>query len=166
VTLSAPVALTTQHGLEDFDCGVPMLNDWLVRRALNNQDNGASRTFVACERQRVIAYYALAMGAAELTAASGRFRRNMPDPIPVAVLGRLAVDHGFRGQGLGQFMLRDAALRVMGAAEIIGVRGMLVHAVSEAAKHFYIRCGFEEAPDQSMTLMATLADLRRNLTAN
>ena len=166
MTVSTPVALTADHGLQDFDCGVPMLNDWLVRRALNNQYNGASRTFVACEGQGVIAYYALAMGAAELTAAPGRFRRNMPDPIPVAILGRLAVDQGFHGLGLGQFMLRDAVLRVLGAAEIIGVRGMLVHAASEPAKAFYVRCGFEEAPDQPMTLMATLADLRRNRTGN
>lgn len=164
--ISEPVALTADHDLHDFDCGVPMLNDWLVRRALNNQDNGASRIFVACQDERVIAYYALAMGAAELAAASGRFRRNMPDPIPVAVLGRLAVDQRFHGRRLGQFMLRDAVLRVMGAAEIIGVRGMLVHAASEAAKAFYRRNGFEEAPDQPMTLMATLADLRRNLTTN
>lgn len=141
-----------------------MLNGWLTRRALNNQDNGASRTFVACEDRRVIAYYALAMGAAELATATGRFRRNMPDPIPVAVLGRLAVDQKFQGKSLGQFLLRDAALRVLGAAEIIGVRGLLVHAASERAKSFYRRHGFEVSPGQPMTLMATLADLRRNLT--
>ena len=100
VTVSVPVALTADHDLHDFDCEVPMLNDWLARRALNNQDNGASRTFVACEGRRVIAYYALAMGAAELATAPGRFRRNMPDPIPVAVLGRLAVDQQFQRQEL------------------------------------------------------------------
>lgn len=160
VTVSVPVALTADHDLHDFDCEVPMLNDWLARRALNNQDNGASRTFVACEGRRVIAYYALAMGAAELATAPGRFRRNMPDPIPVAVLGRLAVDQQFQGRNLSQFLLRDAVLRVLGAAEIIGVRGLLVHAASERAKTFYRRHGFEEAPGQPMTLMATLADLR------
>lgn len=166
LTISAPVPLAADHRIQDFDCGVPMLDDWLVRRALGNQGSGASRTFVACEGLQVVAYYALASGGAELATAPGRFRRNMPDPIPVVVLGRLAVDYRFHGRGLGQFMLRDAALRVLSVSETIGVRGLLVHAASEEAKAFYMRWAFEPAPFQPMTLMATLADLRRNLAAN
>lgn len=166
LTVSAPTALATGHGIQGFDCGLPNLNEWLVRRALGNQASGASRTFVACEGSQVAAYYALASGGVELATGPGRFRRNMPDPIPVVVLGRLAVDHGFQGRGLGRFMLRDAALRVLSVSETIGVRGLLVHAASEAAKAFYMRWAFEPAPFQPMTLMATLADLRRNLTNN
>jgi len=164
--ISAPEPLTGEHRLQYFDCGVPVLDDWLVRRALGNQGTGASRTFVVSQGMEVIAYYALASGGAELAAAPGRFRRNMPDPIPVIVLGRLAVDQRFHGRGLGQFMLRDAALRVLTVSETVGVRGLLVHAASEAAKAFYMRWAFEPALDHSMTLVATLADLRRNLTSN
>ncbi len=166
MTVSAPVALGADHGIQDFDCGLPPLDEWLMRRALGNQASGASRTFVACEGLQVVAYYALASGGAELATAPGRFRRNMPDPIPVVVLGRLAVDHRFQGQGLGRFMLRDAALRVLSVSGTVGVRGLLVHAASEAAKAFYMRWAFEPAPFQPMTLMATLADLRRNLANN
>jgi GNAT superfamily N-acetyltransferase len=119
VTLSAPTPLADHHELAEFDSGVPELDDWLRRRAHANQVGGASRTFVVCEEDRVIAYYALAFGAVMQPEAPGRFRRNMPDPIPVAVLGRLAIDLNYQGRGLGRALVRDAGLRLLNAAEIL-----------------------------------------------
>ncbi|HEU0082117.1 MAG TPA: GNAT family N-acetyltransferase [Bradyrhizobium sp.] len=160
MSLSAPVPLGDHHQLETFSSGVPLLDDWLKRRARANQISGASRSFVLCAGDVVIGYYALASGAVSAAMAPGRFRRNMPDPIPVAVLGRLALDQSCHGQGIGRELFRDSALRVMQAAEMIGIRGMLVHAVSDEAKAFYLGLGLSESPLEPMTLMVTLADLR------
>jgi len=158
--VAAPEPLASHHDLEPFASGVDSLDQWLRRRALKNQATGASRTFVACEGQRVIAYYALAASAVTVDVASGRFRRNMPDPIPVVVLGRLAVDRSRHGEGLGRALVQDAARRVIQAADAIGVRGMIVHALSAEARAFYERTGFEPSPLDPMVLMVTLADLR------
>jgi predicted N-acetyltransferase YhbS len=143
--------------------GVESLDRWLKQRAIKNQTTGASRTFVACDDRRVLAYYALASSAVTVGAASGRFRRNMPDPIPVVVLGRLAVDHSSQGHGVGRALVRDAGLRGIQAADIIGIRGMIVHALSAEAKAFYERVGFELSPLDPMMLMVTLADLKASL---
>ena len=158
--LRAPELLTADHALGSFDSGTPSLDDWLRRRAMQNQTSSASRTFVACEDSRVVGYYALAASAIAPDAATGRFRRNMPDPVPVAVLGRLAIDKVYQGKGLGRALFRDAALRVLGAADSIGIRGLLVHAISDEAKAFYVRLGLEVSPLEPMTLMATVADLK------
>lgn len=157
--ISAPEPLADTHDLSVFGCGVSTLDDWLRQRALKNQTTGASRTFVACEGKRPLAYYALASGAVTVTMATGRFRRNMPDPIPVVVLGRLAIDVSAQGQGLGRALVRDAGLRVLQAADAIGIRGLLVHALSDEAKAFYERVGFDPSPLDPMTLMITLPDL-------
>ena len=165
--LRAPELLTAQHALDSFDSGVRSLDDWLRRRALQNQSSGASRTFVACDDAfvdaRVVGYYALAASSVAPDAATGRFRRNMPDPVPVAVLGRLAIDKTFQGKGLGRALFRDAALRVLAAADSIGIRGMLVHAISDEAKAFYVGLGLDVSPLEPMTLMATVADLKASL---
>ena len=108
---------------------------------------------------RVAAYYALASGAVRVSEATGRFRRNMPDPIPVVILGRLAIDSAYQAQGLGRALVRDAGLRVVQSAQAIGIRGMLVQALSEDAKSFYEKLGFEPSPLDPMMLMITLADL-------
>jgi len=113
-----------------------------------------------CEKKRVVAYYALASGAVDIDAASRRVRRNMPDPVPVAVLGRLAIERSNQKHGLGRALMQDASKRVLQAADIIGIRGIVIHAISEDAKAFYLALGFEVSPLQPMTLMATLADLR------
>lgn len=149
--------------MDAFCCGVESLDVWLKRRALSNQRSGASRTFVVCEGCRVFAYYALAASAVGADMATGRLRRNMPDPIPVVVLGRLAVDQTLQGRGIGRALVRDACLRVMAAADAIGIRGMLVHALSPQARAFYECVGFEPSPLEPMTLMATLADVRAAL---
>lgn len=163
--LRAPEPLDPEHDIAGFDCGVASLNHWLERRAAANQASGASRTFVACEDRKVIGYYALASSAVAPAAAPGRFRRNMPDPVPVVVLGRLAVATSHHGQGLGRALFQDAALRVIHAADAIGIRGMVVHALSEEAKVFYQRLGLDESPLDSMTLMVTVIDLREAVKA-
>ena len=161
--LAAPEPLTAGHHLDVFDSGVISLDDWLRRRALQNQASGATRTFVVNDSGRVVAYYALASSAVALAASPGRFRRNMPDPIPVVVLARLAVARTHQSRGLGRALFQDCAKRVIHAAEAIGIRGLLVHAISDHAKAFYLGLGLDPSPIDSMTLMTTLADLKAAL---
>lgn len=161
--LNPPVPLADDHDFADFGCGVATLDDWLRRRARANQASGASRTFVLCEGNRVVAYYALASGAVKIAEAPSRVRRNMPDPIPVAVLGRLAIDRTVQGRGVGRALVRDAARRLLQAAEILGIRALLVHAISDAARNFYVATGFTSSPVDPMTLMVGLEELRRSL---
>ena len=156
----APVLLHEQHQTEQFFCGVESLDVWLKRRAFKNQIQGASRTYVACQGNRVVAYYAIASGAVTCNEATGRLRRNMPDPISVVVLGRLGVDSSLHGQGLGRSLVRDAALRILQAADVIGIRGMTVQALSDDARIFYEHMGFEPSPLDPNLLMMTLADLK------
>jgi GNAT superfamily N-acetyltransferase len=163
VPLLRPEPLTETHDLAAFNSGVPSLDDWLKRRARTNQASGASRTFILTEDQKVVGYYALASGAITVADSAGRFRRNMPDPVPVAVLGRLAIDQSQQGRGLGRALFRDCALRVAHAADAIGIRGIVVHAISEPAKAFYQALGFDPSPSEPMTLMITLADIRELL---
>lgn len=161
--LSAPEPLGAHHVVDSFSSGVSPLDDWLKRRALANQASGASRTFVACAEKTVVGYYALAASAVSVAQAVGRFRRNMPDPIPVIVLARLAVSSGHHGQGIGRGLVQDAARRVVMASETIGVRGLIVHAISDDAATFYRRLGFDPSPLEPMTLMVTLSDLRASM---
>lgn len=160
MTLTAPEPLTDRHDCVGFACGREMLDAWLTQRALRNQASGASRTFVVCDGRRVVAYYALASSAVTAKVATGRLRRNMPDPIPVVVLARLAVDRSYQGLGLGRALMQDAGKRVLQAADAIGIRGLLVHALDETAKEFYECLGFDSSPLDPMTLMISLADLR------
>lgn len=163
MTLSAPELLTVGCEIEAFTSGVESLDTWLKRRAMKNQATGASRTFVACDGRRVAAYYALATSAVAVVEATGRFRRNIPDPVPVVVLGRLAVDKSFQGHGIGRVLVRDAGCRVIQAADTIGIRGVLVYALSAEAKSFYEHIGFDASVLDPMTLMITLADLKASL---
>ena len=157
--LSRPEPLADGHQLDDFFSGAGSLDDWLKRRARANQASGASRVFVIADNNKVVGYYALASGAIAVASSVGRFRRNMPDPIPVVVLGRLAVDRSQHGKGLGRALFRDCALRVAHAADTIGIRGIVVHAISEPAKAFYQALGFDPSPAEPMTLMVTLQDI-------
>jgi GNAT superfamily N-acetyltransferase len=161
--ISPPEKLNSEHDLSQFHCGDPTLDDWLRKRALQNEESGASRTYVACVGKRVVGYYALAAGALTHAEAPGRVRRNMPDPVPVMVIGRLAVDHTAQGRALGPALLRDAVLRTVQAADIAGIRAILVHAISERAKRFYEKCGFVASPIEPMTLMITVAAARKAL---
>ena len=113
--------------------------------------------------EHVLAYYSLASSAVAANLAPGNFRRNMPDPIPVVLLARLAVAQSLQGKGIGRALVRDAALRVLQAADTIGIRGLLVHALTENARAFYERVGFVASPLDSMTLVITLANLKAAL---
>jgi GNAT superfamily N-acetyltransferase len=160
---SPPEHLIANHDVAAFDSGVPELDEWLRRRALDNETSGASRTYVVTAKDRVVGYYALAAGGVAQAAAPGRVRRNMPDPVPVMIVGRLAVDMAYQDQGIGRGLLRDAVLRTLQAADIAGIRAILVHAISEEAKRFYQRCGFAESPIDPMMLMVTVKDVERVL---
>jgi len=159
--VSPPEKLSADHDLSQFQCGEPTLDDWLRRRALQNEESGASRTYVVCVGKRVMGFYALAVGAVTHVAAPGRVRRNMPDPVPVMVIGRLAVDQAVQGQEIAPALLRDAVLRTLQAAEIAGIRAILVHAISEPAKRFYEKWGFISSPVEPMTLMITVTEARK-----
>ncbi len=161
--VSAPEHLTADHDVSAFDSGVPELDIWLKRRALQNEASGASRTYVVAAGGRVVGYYALATGAIAQHEATGKVRRNMPEPIPVMVLGRLAVDREFQGKGLGSGLLKDALLRTINAASIAGMRAVLLHAISDDAKRFYEKAGFSPSPVDPMTMMILLADVEKAL---
>lgn len=152
--LHAPTLLCAEHLLTNFDCGEPVLNDWFKRRALGNQSSGASRTFVVTdEAQCVCGYYALAAGAVDNANAVSAIRHNMPNPVPVMVLGRLAIDHRYHGMGLGADLLRDAILRTTRLAQEIGIRALVVHALHDQARDFYLHHGFSESAIDPLVLM-------------
>jgi GNAT superfamily N-acetyltransferase len=155
--LSAPQPLVASHIISEFDCGEASLDDWLKRRALINQVSDASRTFVVADQDNhVCGYYALAAGAVAHQLATGAVRRNMPDPIPVLILARLAVDHRAQGIKLGAGLLQDAVNRAESVAQNAGVRALVVHALNEKAKEFYQYYGFSVSPIHPLTLMLRL----------
>jgi GNAT superfamily N-acetyltransferase len=156
-----PEPLSASHRLDDFDCGEAALDDWLKRRALANQATGASRTFVVTdEGDRVCGYYAMAAGAVSPQLATRRVRRNMPDPVPVMVLARLAVDRRAQGLHLGASLLQDAVNRAVAVSQNAGVRALLVHALHERARHFYEHYGFQPSPTHPLTLMLRLSAVK------
>ena len=157
MALGVPSPLGDEHRLDGFQCTAPELTKWLLERARQNQASGASRCFVVCDGQQdVVGYYALAAGAVSHEHAPGRIRRNMPDPIPVIVLGRLAVHVDRIGQGIGRGLLKDAVQRTLLARKQIGARALLCHAVDDAAKAFYLKHGFMESPIHDRTVMLPL----------
>jgi GNAT superfamily N-acetyltransferase len=150
--LTAPAHLTANHDLTDFDCGEPVLNDWLRLRALKNESR-FSRTYVVCDGSRVVAYFCISAGAVERAAAPGKVRRNAPDAIPVSVIGRLAVSRAYAGRGLGADILSDALRRIAVASQSIGIGAVLVQAKDERARRFYRACAeFIEYPADTRTL--------------
>ncbi len=161
--LSAPVLLNAGHDTRGFDSGEPVLDDWLRQRALRNQDSGATRTFVVVDETGAVqGYYALAAGAVDHAQAAGAIRRNMPDPVPVLVLARLAVTRARHGQGLGADLLRDAVLRTARLANEAGIRALVVHALHEKAKRFYMHHGFGESAIDPLVLMLRIRqDVKR-----
>jgi GNAT superfamily N-acetyltransferase len=161
--LTAPRNLSADDDISGFDSGEPALGEWLRRHALQNEASGASRTYVVCVGRRVVGYYTLAVGAVAHAHVSGRVRRNMPDPVPVMLLGRLAVDKAFQSRGIGTGLLRDAVLRTVQAAEIAGIRAILVRAISVAARQFYEEHGFVASPVDPLTVMITVSEAAKML---
>jgi len=155
--LSAPQPLAATHIHDGFECGEAVLDEWLTRRAMTNQLSGASRTFVVVDQDsRIHGYYAMAAGAVSHHMATSTVRRNMPDPVPVMVLARLAVDRRAQGIKLGASLLQDAVKRAVMVSQNAGVRALLVHAIHDRAKQFYEHYGFQESPQHPMTLMLRL----------
>lgn len=150
--LSAPVPLSADHDLSQFDCGEPALNDWLRHRAVKNESR-FSRTYVVCAGNSVVAYACISAGSVERVAAPGKVRRNAPDKIPIAIIGRLAVSRDYAGKGLGADLLADVLRRIVLAAQSLGIAAVLVHPKDEAAMRFYMACAeFIEYPADSRTL--------------
>lgn len=156
---SEPSVLDSHVSLDSFDCGNDTLNEWLIKRALKNQKNGASRTFVILDKGQVIGYYALASGSIERLSAPKNLSRNMPDPIPVAILARLAIDTNYQGLNLGARLLRNAMKRTLLVSQNIGIKAIMVHAISESAKAFYLSYGFKESPNNPMLLFYSIKSI-------
>ena len=155
--LRAPEPLAAAHRLSEFECGEAVLDEWLTRRAMANQLSGASRTFVVADQEnRVCGYYAMAAGAVSHHLATRSVRRNMPDPVPVMLLARLAVDRRTQGIHLGAALLQDAINRAVAVSQNAGVRALLAHALHDRAKQFYEYYGFQVSPAHPMTLMLRL----------
>lgn len=162
LTLQAPEKLSAKHSLIDFSSGDCSLDEWLIKRALKNIKNRASQTFVICNDERVIAYYALSGGTISHKEAYKKLTRNMPDPIPVVTLGRLAVDVKFQKKGLGSALLRDALLRVLTVANNdFSIKAILVHAIDQKAINFYTSKGFHPSPINKSTLMISLDEIEK-----
>ncbi|MGH6872195.1 MAG: GNAT family N-acetyltransferase [Rhizomicrobium sp.] len=154
--ITAPTALDASHDVSEFDCGKAVLTDWLRDKAATSEGRGA-RTFVVCVGKRVVGYYALAAGHVERDRAPSNIARNMPDPVPVFVLGRLAVDKAFHGNRIGAGLLKDALKRALSASRDIGARALLVHAVDDEAVAFYLQYKFRPFPTDARTLYLPLS---------
>ncbi|WP_370317212.1 GNAT family N-acetyltransferase [Pseudoalteromonas sp.] len=163
--IKAPELLTDEHVLDVFSCGKPELDDWLIRKALKNHKRNNTRVYVVCDdNNKVIGYYAIAMGSVQRESALSSLKRNSPNPIPMVVLARLAVDEGYKGRGIGVGLLKDCVLRSVHAMNVVGGAGILVHAIDDEAKAFYKRFGFNESPIDAMTLMARVIDIEASQT--
>ena len=157
---SAPRPISDSDDLARFDSGEPSLDEYLRTRALANHIEGGSRCFVTCRDGRVVGFYALASAAAEHRAVPGRVRRNMPNPVPVILLSRLAIDRKEQGKGLGSHLLRDAISRCVAVADVIGVRAILVHALHDQARAFYAHFDFAPSPTDPLHLLLLIKDAR------
>lgn len=157
---STPRPIVAGDDLAAFASGEPSLDEYLHKRAWSNHIGGRSRTYVTHRQGRVVGYYALASASVYHRDLSGKFRRNMPDPTPVILLSRLAVDTQEQGRGLGKHLLRDAVSRSVAAADIVGVRAILVHALHGRARDFYLRHEFESSPTDPLHLLLLIKDAR------
>src|SRR5262245_10011469 len=162
--LSAPVLLEAGHDLTAFDCGAPALNEYLTKYALTNHQNRSARTYVSCRGSTVVGYYTLAAGSVSREETPARVAKGLArHPVPVILLARLAVDRTEQGKGVGAGLLKDALLRAVQAADIIGCRAVLVHAKDEAARQFYKRVGFEPSPADELHLYLLMKNIKASL---
>ena len=164
MTINSPVPLDAQHLLEPFDCGEPILNDWLIIHARQAQASGSAKTFVVTDEDRVVGYFSLTVGQVDTLEAPGRIRKGMGRyPVPVVILARLAVSREYQGRGIGRGMLQDAIRRTLFIAEQAGVRAMLTHPIA-GATGFYERFGFIPSPLKENQLLLLLKDAKKLLT--
>ena len=165
-TIAAPEPLADRHDISQFRSDVPGLDAWLQGKARLNEAKGGARTYVARDGTRVVGFYSLAASAVERRRVPSRVGRSMPEPVPVFLLGQLAVDTDFQGRGLGSDLLVDAAKRALSAAEFIGARAIIVHALDERAKSFYGRFGFRPFSEREpLMLLLRISELRAFLDA-
>ncbi|HXW19668.1 MAG TPA: GNAT family N-acetyltransferase [Roseiarcus sp.] len=160
--IARPEPLTEGHSTSEFDCGKPPLTEWLRVWALKNQGKSA-RTFVIAERGAVVSHYALTTGAVYHEGAPAALRRNMPDPVPIMLMGRLAVDLRWQRRGIGQAMMRDVFIRIANVNKDAGFAALLVHAIDDEAVGFYLKFGMRLFPDRSRTLFLPIATIAREL---
>ena len=162
--LNPPIAIRNDHNTMYFDCGVETLNKYLQKYALQSHNSGSARTYVTTSKQRVEGYYSLAYGSVSHAEATNRVIKGLSKhPIPIMLIARLAVDKNEQGRGVGQELLKDALLRTLQAAEIGGLRAVLVHAKDQVAKNFYLKHGFEASPIDQLHLFLLMKDLRHTL---
>lgn len=162
--LASPTPLEARHDVSSFDCGVPALNTYLQKFALENQRSQSARTYVTAVGERVVGYYTLAAASARREETPARVAKGLAaHPVPVILLARLAVDRSEKGQGLGAGLLKDALLRAIAAADIVGCRAVMVHAKDDVAKTFYQRFGFEPSPGDPFRLFLLMKDIKASL---
>ena len=161
MSLTSPEPLAVHHILTGFDSGQPTLDNWLVSRASKNERAGSSRTYVVCQDSRVVAYYCLSAASAAHRSVPGTIRRNMPDPIPMMLMGRLAVARTYQGRGFAKGLVRDAIIRTLSAAEIAGIRALFVSALNDGAAEFYRHMQFLPSPVNPLLLMLPVETMRR-----
>ena len=162
--ITAPQLLDNGHNLTGFESGYDSLDHWLCKTALKDQVNNGSKIWVVCSGGRVVGYYALATGSIERSTAPSSIARQMPNPVPVIVLGRLAIDRAFQDQGLGSALLKDALLRTLQVSAHVGVKAVLVHAIDDSARRFYRRYNFKESRIDEYTLMLSIKDIADSLS--
>ena len=156
--------LSAAHEFLDFDCGNPELNRFLLRYALQNQQSNSAQTYVACIEGRVIGYYSLAVGAVTHDEAPPRVTKGLPlHPIPIMILARLAVDKRQQGKGIGKGLLKDALRRTAQAADIAGIRALVVHAKDDKARAWYEQFDFEPSPTDPLHLFLLMKDIKKIL---
>lgn len=159
----APQPLKERHDTSKFDCGISSLNEWIKKRALKNEALGASRTYVICCKNVIIGYYSLSVGSVEPERVPSSLKRNMPKSIPIMLLGRLAVDKNYHSQKLGSSLLRDALLRTLQVSQDVGIKAMMVEAISNDAKNFYKKFGFRNSPIEERLLFITMEEVKHSL---
>lgn len=160
--LGPPVPLMAGHDVSRFDCGKVPLNDWIRDTALRAEGR-TSRCYVTTQRNRVVGFYCLAAGAVSHEGAPRKLRQNAPDPVPIVIIGRLAVDKSLQGMGVGRALLKDALLRIAKASDLVGARAVVVHVVDQRAVPFYARYGFRAFPMGNQTLFLTIDEIVRSL---
>ncbi len=160
INYSPPQRISPEHSLEDFDCGETSLNDWLKKRALKNDLSDASRTYVVCCENKVVAYYSLHLGCIQHISAIRKIKRNMPDPIPAIVLGRLAVDKRHQGKGLAKGLIKDMFLKAIQVSDLAGTKAVLVKALNDKVRNFYQSFGFVQSKTDPLLLMKAISEVR------
>ena len=160
VKYSSPQRISGEHIVENFDCGETSLNDWLKKRALKNDLGDASRTYVVCCDDKVVAYYSLHLGCIQHSEAVRKIKRNMPDPIPAIVLGRLAVDASHQGKGLARALIKDMFLRAIQISDLAGTKAVLVKVLNDKVTAFYQSFGFVQSKTDPLLLMKAISEVR------